>query len=1663
LSTQLKRVFSLFAVLALVLSSIVAVNVSVQEVSADEVPFSTAPVNCFDGTDQATQGGKCGGINHLDQEGFALEVTTTEANETVSIPVGADKESYAWQIEWENGVTESKSGTGGEGKTIKHIYDATGTHTVKITPKDNVEQGWLDAFGGFQKEDTYITKILASFSILSRTPSKGFSSVFRAFHAVKNLPSNLFASIDTSEVTDFRYMFESTFYSYAHNSTSATIPAGLFSSLNTSNGTDFSYMFNSTFYYYAHNSTSATIPAGLFSSLNTSNGTNFSHMFSYTFYYYARNSTTATIPANLFSSLNATNGTNFSYMFSSTFNSYADNSTSATIPAGLFSSLNTANGTDFSGMFYNTFNNYAQSSKSATIPANLFSSLNTTNGTDFSSMFGGTFYSYADNSTSATIPTGLFSSLNTANGTDFSYMFYRTFSFYASNSISGTIPAGLFSSLNTAKGTNFSYMFSSTFSFYADNPTSGTIPANLFSSLNTTNGTDFSSMFGGTFYSYAQSSKSATIPAGLFSSLNTANGTDFSSMFSNTFHSYAYNSKCALIPEGLFDIIDTTKASDITDMYKNTFDGYPDKCDTTPEIPFSTDAVSCFDEIEQTPKVTPTYKTKCGGVNHLDQEGFALEVTTTEVNETVSIPVGGTGDYDWNIDLGDTVTANISGTSADGAVITHEYARAGVYIIKITPKNTPSLGWFDAFGGFSYENRDAANYITKILTSFSKLSRTPSRGFSNAFSYLENVNNLPSNLFASIDTSEVTNFRAMFSSTFYSYAYNSTTATIPANLFSSLNTTNGTDFRAMFSSTFHSYAYNSTVGTIPAGLFSALNTVNGTKFNMMFYWTFAYYARYSTTPTIPIGLFNSLVTINGTDFSEMFHYTFIANASYSTIGTIPEGLFDSVITINGTDFREMFYSTFASYVRKSTEAMIPARLFDSIVTKKATSTYDMYKNTFNGYPGEEVPLSDWDFPNGNTISRTSSNKFSTDAVRCFDGTIPIIQGGKCGGTDHLNQEGFALEVTTTEANETVSIPVGGTGDYDWNIDWGDTVTENKTYIDSEAVIAHKYANAGAYIVKITPNVSEGVTPEIGWFDRFGSFRSSDTYITKILTPFPKLSRTMKDYAFSLTFSGMYNANNLPSNLFASIDTSEITNFRSMFAGTFSFYAYNSTTATIPAELFASLYTENGTDFYYMFHNTFYYYAEHSTSGTIPAGLFSSVNTAKGTNFGGMFLYTFSNFAYDSTVGTIPEGLFDSIDTKNGTYFNYMFTSTFQNYAYNSTVGTIPEGLFDSINTSKSTNTTDMYDHTFDNYATKTVTPTCTITFNTQDGSYVQSQTVNEGATASQPSAPTRDGYTFTGWYTSPSGKIIFNFSTPITASITIYAHWIKDTNPTPTQYTLTFNTQGGSLVPSQTINEGETAKQPTAPTRSGYAFQGWFTTAKGGTKFKFATKIIGNTVIYAQWKAVPKPKPSVTPTPTPIQKLPSVNTGAKTRFTDIGALNTGRQTAIQWMYTYGITTGSGGPNTYKPADKVNRGSMAQFMYKVRGQAKTTKTIPKIVDISNLIADRQKAIRWLASENITVIPTSGKYNPKNIVSRGQMADFLYKLAGTPTYKATKQELNKIKDIKDVKNNPNRQNAIAWLVKNEISILDKNSKYNPNNPVNRGSMAEFIMKLYKLYVK
>lgn len=133
--------------------------------------------------------------------------------------------------------------------------------------------------------------------------------------------------------------------------------------------------------------------------------------------------------------------------------------------------------------------------------------------------------------------------------------------------------------------------------------------------------------------------------------------------------------------------------------------------------------------------------------------------------------------------------------------------------------------------------------------------------------------------------------------------------------------------------------------------------------------------------------------------------------------------------------------------------------------------------------------------------------------------------------------------------------------------------------------------------------------------------------------------------------------------------------------------------------------------------------------------------------------------------------------------------------------------------------------------------TYTVSFESNGGTTVASQSVEEGKTATEPTAPTYTGYTFEGWY-SQGEK--YDFSTAVNSNVTLVAQWSINS------YTVSFDSDGGSSVASQTINYGYTATQPASPTKTGYTFAGWY---NGSAEYDFSTAVTSNVTLTAQWSA----------------------------------------------------------------------------------------------------------------------------------------------------------------------------------------------------------------------
>lgn len=127
----------------------------------------------------------------------------------------------------------------------------------------------------------------------------------------------------------------------------------------------------------------------------------------------------------------------------------------------------------------------------------------------------------------------------------------------------------------------------------------------------------------------------------------------------------------------------------------------------------------------------------------------------------------------------------------------------------------------------------------------------------------------------------------------------------------------------------------------------------------------------------------------------------------------------------------------------------------------------------------------------------------------------------------------------------------------------------------------------------------------------------------------------------------------------------------------------------------------------------------------------------------------------------------------------------------------------------------------------------------------QTITYNELATA--PTVATRTGYTLSDWYKTSSSRDNtnkWNFdSDTVQDNTTLYAYW--DIN----HYTVTFNTQGGSTVASQSVAYNDVIDTTSLDTsKTGHTFVGWFTDALDPTtQYDFTTPITQNMTLYAQW------------------------------------------------------------------------------------------------------------------------------------------------------------------------------------------------------------------------
>ncbi|GEM_PF-4157507 len=281
----------------------------------------------------------------------------------------------------------------------------------------------------------------------------------------------------------------------------------------------------------------------------------------------------------------------------------------------------------------------------------------------------------------------------------------------------------------------------------------------------------------------------------------------------------------------------------------------------------------------------------------------------------------------------------------------------------------------------------------------------------------------------------------------------------------------------------------------------------------------------------------------------------------------------------------------------------------------------------------------------------------------------------------------------------------------------------------------------------------------------------------------------------------------------------------------------------------------------------------------------------------------------------------------------------------------------------------------------------TISFDSDGGSNVVSQKVEEGQLAQTPRNPEKTGYAFIGWYKDDTP---FDFSEPITSRITLTAKW------EPNRYTIVFDKTNGSGQDMQELtlfyDEEKSLSDNTYDAPIGMKFAGWaIDSASSSVSYRNKQKVKNLTsennsiiTLYAVWtekdahsiryQNISFPGETIVNSENPAKYLESKNIQLKNIerngynfdgwFTDrnysdnckITGWNAGEQTSdlvlfakwtpINYTITYEGVDGAENPNatTYTVADKWNLNPPQKAGYSFNGWKNGDKLINKISDV-----------------------------------------------------------------------------------------------------------------------
>ena len=162
--------------------------------------------------------------------------------------------------------------------------------------------------------------------------------------------------------------------------------------------------------------------------------------------------------------------------------------------------------------------------------------------------------------------------------------------------------------------------------------------------------------------------------------------------------------------------------------------------------------------------------------------------------------------------------------------------------------------------------------------------------------------------------------------------------------------------------------------------------------------------------------------------------------------------------------------------------------------------------------------------------------------------------------------------------------------------------------------------------------------------------------------------------------------------------------------------------------------------------------------------------------------------------------------------------------------------------------------------------------------------------------------------------------------------------------------------------------------------------------------------------------------------------------------------AVLWAVEEGITSGTSA-TTFSPDASCTRGQMATFLWRAAGSPEPVSKTSPFVDVA-ADAYYAKAVQWAYEQGIAGGTSATTFSPDQTCTRGQMTTFLWRNAGSPAV------VSSIEPFADIPTSAYYATAVQWAYEEEITSGTSATTFSPNNACTRAQMVTF---LYRHFVK